>query len=143
MGCQRVLAAGVLAPESITLQHHWHLGPAPVSVARGRRLVVDAAGPLPPDTVEILRLLTSEMVTNGIQHARTALTLGVTLTEAHVLVTVADLSSVLPVVKPIDFQRQSGRGLSLISQLADDYGAINDDDGKTSWFTISRTPDGT
>lgn len=115
---------------------HITLAPAPASAARARRFVRDHAGETEND--DTLLLLTSELVTNGVLHARTSLVLGIVSGPETILVTVADDNEESPVQPPPDDERPSGRGLMLVGGLADDWGVQSRDSGKTVWFTVAR-----
>ena len=68
--------------EQVRESHHLHLDPVPRLVGEARRFVAAARPPLPPDTQDSLVLLTSELVTNAVLHARTAIELGITIADA-------------------------------------------------------------
>ncbi|MFI7243378.1 ATP-binding protein [Streptomyces qinglanensis] len=56
-------------------------------------------------------------------------------------VTVNDTSRTLPVVREPDWINESGRGLVLLKQLTDAWGAEpNPDGGKGVWFEVRATP---
>jgi anti-sigma regulatory factor (Ser/Thr protein kinase) len=115
---------------------HLELDPTPRSVARARRFVVDHAGET--GNLDTLLLLTSEIVTNGVLHARTALVVGVVNGADTVLVTVTDDNSDAVAEPPIDHDRPSGRGLLLVRGLAEEWGVETTSHGKTVWFTVAR-----
>lgn len=59
----------------------------------------------------------------------------------HLRVTVNDTSRTLPTVREPDWIKESGRGLVLLKQLTDDWGAeLNPDGGKGVWFEMRATP---
>ncbi len=118
--------------------HHLHLDPVPRLVADARRFVLQHAPELPPDTRDSLVLLTSELVTNAVLHARTAIELGITIADDCVLVTVHDLDLARPEQDPYAV-REGGWGLGLVSALADVSSMDTDPDGgKTAWFRLPR-----
>lgn len=137
MGCQRVLP-GVLPPgDAVRETFHVHLEPLPRDVGRARRFMREhAPDALPESTAEVLLLLTSELVTNAVLHARTSIELGLTIAERSVLVTVHDEDLTRPEQRPYD-NREGGWGLGLVSALAADSAmALHPGDGKTAWFTL-------
>lgn len=144
MGCQRVLSALVPAehaPSRRPLTHdheHLELRPHPAAPSAARRWVMDQIRGLdvPADSTQVLSLLVSEMVTNAVIHARTAITVGVTPLDGAVLVTVSDRNLVEPEQQPYSSSRPSGRGIALIEALAEEWGVVSDDFGKTVWCTV-------
>lgn len=81
-------------------------------------------------------LVTSELVTNAILHARTAVTLRIALTGDLIRIEVLDENPRLPVVAPCPPEATSGRGLALISTLSSAWGMENHDGGKLVWAEI-------
>lgn len=115
---------------------HVDLEPRPAAARAARRFVLDRAGRTAPH--DTLALLTSEVVTNGVLHARTALRVGIVSGADRILVTVADDGAGMPVVVPRDDSRASGRGMVLVAALASEWGVFRHDSGKTVWFTVPR-----
>lgn len=119
------------------------------SVGRVRRVLratLDGAG-VAEDTVDTAILLTSELVTNAVLHARTEVHVTVVVDDG-VRVEVHDNSGMLPATRSHAVDSMTGRGLGIVGQLADDYGVeLEDptamgtsDGGKTVWFSLSRGP---
>jgi anti-sigma regulatory factor (Ser/Thr protein kinase) len=116
---------------------HLDLPPDPTAAGPARRFVAEQVGT--PDTDGALSLLTSELVTNAVLHARTALVLGVTRGSSRILVTVADGDrDGNPHTPPPDDERPSGRGLMLVAAMANEWGVFETETGKTVWFTVPR-----
>ena len=139
MSCQRILP-GALAPgDHVRESHHLHLDPVPRLVSDARRFVLEHAPDLPPDTQDSLVLLTSELVTNAVLHARTEIELGITIGDDSIVVTVHDLDLARPEQDPYA-SREGGWGLGLVSALAD-RSAMHTDPagGKVAWFRLGRT----
>ena len=91
--------------------------------------------------VETARLLTSELVTNAVLHARTAMTLTMEQTEGGVRIAVTDGSPVPPALRRHSVTATTGRGLRLLDQLADAWSVDDSNGGKTVWFTLSAGSD--
>jgi two-component sensor histidine kinase len=115
---------------------HTDLTPAPTAAGVARRFVLDSAGELDESAADTLALLTSEMVTNGILHARTPLELGVNRHGDEVLVALADKAPTPIQHRDRDLQRPDGRGLQLIDALAARWGMEWLADGKVVWFVV-------
>lgn len=89
---------------------------------------------------EVALLLVSELVTNGVLHAGTAVgvavgydgdTLAVAVTDG-----VPDGIDAGPWSTPQSRGAPSGRGLRIVDALADDWGVSVHDRGKTVWFEL-------
>lgn len=138
MSCHRLLP-GVLPPgDVVEAMHHVHLQPLPRQVGTARAFVREHAPPLPDDTVEVLVLLTSELVTNAVLHARTEIELGLTVASGSLLVTVHDEDLARPEQRPYD-GREGGWGLGLVTSLAPQSSMTRfPGEGKCAWFVLPR-----
>lgn len=111
------------------------LTPTPTSSYAARNFV---AGTLRrcnrEDLVEVAILLTSEVVTNVIRHARTNLIVTVRVDRERARVTVRD-EEIRP---PIRRQRgaEGGHGLTLVDALAGSWGTTPYREGKAVWFDL-------
>ena len=140
MSCERLLPDVLPPGDAVQSTHHLHLDPVPRLVADARRFVLEHAPDLPVETEDALVLLTSELVTNAILHARTPLEVGITIADSSVLVTVHDLDLVRRDQVPYD-RREGGWGLGLVQSLAEEAQMSPDPEGgKTAWFRLSRGP---
>jgi DNA-binding NarL/FixJ family response regulator len=84
--------------------------------------------------LEIVELLTSELVTNAVRHAKSAARVAVEVVGAKVRVSVTDDGPGVPATARPSPDAESGRGLELVEGLADRWGVIELDVGKTVWF---------
>lgn len=82
-------------------------------------------------------LLTSELATNAVLHARTGFKLSV-LFDEELTVEVTDGSPELPCVESNPLDGNRGRGLLLVSQLASRWGSRAEGRGKTVWFALRQ-----
>jgi len=138
VSCQRVLPTALLAGDTVQSCHHLRLEPVPRLVGQARAFVGEHAPPLSDDTAGILLLLTSELVTNAVLHARTPIEVGITVGESSVVVTVHDEDLARPEQRPYA-QREGGWGLGLVRELAEDSALeLHPGDGKTAWFRLPR-----
>jgi two-component sensor histidine kinase len=138
MSCQRLLPDVLLDGEVVLETHHVHLDPLPRQVGTARSFVREHAPPLPESTVDVLMLLTSELVTNAVLHARTAIEVGLTVADHSVLVTVHDEDLARPEQRPYE-GREGGWGLGLVTALATRSAMTHHPgDGKTAWFVLPR-----
>ncbi|WP_236061209.1 ATP-binding protein [Actinacidiphila acididurans] len=97
-----------------------------------------------PAMVDTAELLTSELVTNALQHTTGGAVLVATLSPGpgpRLRVEVQDSVARRPrarvVALPEDHQGTSGRGLFLVETLADAWGVTAWDSGKVVWFELS------
>jgi anti-sigma regulatory factor (Ser/Thr protein kinase) len=112
------------------------LPPEPPSAVAARRFVADALRDLPGDVSEVAVLLTSELVTNVIVHARTPLRVEVDVEPPTLRVSVADDAVRTPTLRRTHDARLTGRGINLVASLADEWGVDPTPPGKTVWFRL-------
>lgn len=100
------------------------LEPVPTSVSRARRFVraVLLDWDL-EDLIDPLMLLTSEVTTNAVLHARTPFAVVVALADDEVRIDVLDGSPVLPQRRIREATASTGRGVALVDRLSRDWGA--------------------
>jgi anti-sigma regulatory factor (Ser/Thr protein kinase) len=106
------------------------------AVRTARAFVLEHAPPLTQESLDTVALLTSELVTNAVIHARTPLEVGVYVSEHHLLVTVHDLD-----IGHVEVQRgrEGGWGLGLVRSLSDESSMTrHPGGGKTAWFRVGR-----
>ena len=86
-----------------------------------------------------VRLITSELTTNAIQHAHTAFTVTLKGFDDVVVVTVEDFLMLNPGRSvPPQVLATSGRGLGIVEVLSDEWGVVNDRPGsKTVWASFA------
>lgn len=80
--------------------------------------------------------LVSELATNAVIHARTRFSVSVSLEGDCLRLTVADRSPRSPVTKSHSREATTGRGLSLVGALSDDWGVQHHQGGKAIWALI-------
>src|SRR4051795_7370046 len=116
-----------------------HLPPEPASAARARRFIVDLckATQMPAELCDTASLLVSELVTNAIIHGKTSATIEVHRPPETLRVAVRDDNPVLPPVGASPtLNAESGRGLMIVSVLADAWGVEHGEGGKAVWFEL-------
>ena len=116
------------------------LSPEPASAGTGRAFLRARVSGwdlgIDDDRLDVLELLTSELITNGVVHARSELELTAQLDRAGLRVAVSDVDTRHPVLFPQDENALGGRGLAHIDTLADDWGVDDLPDGKAVWFRL-------
>ena len=88
-------------------------------------------------------LLVSELVTNAVLHARSALTIQLDKTGDDLRVAVADGSTVVPRPRRYSLDAATGRGLGLVELMSSRWGITPTTEGKEIWFVVSTTDPGT
>lgn len=115
--------------------------PARQSPGAARRFVGDMLRRWRFDSViEPAQLLTSELVTNAVLHAGTEVQVVLEVHGETVHVEVIDLTKRAPVLRyaPYD-DLQTGRGLTLLENIASAWGVNPLDRGKSVWFDLKAT----
>lgn len=114
--------------------------PLELRAVRGARRLAARAAVLwgRPELADTAELLTSEIVTNAIRHARKRVRLGILKVNHGLRVTVWDDGPGSPrLMDEDDPEATTGRGLLLVHELADAHGALLSDDGsKGIWFQL-------
>ncbi|MER6036527.1 ATP-binding protein [Streptomyces sp. NPDC001835] len=113
------------------------LPPEPESVALARRFVRSVLDDAPPESAHTAELLVGELVTNAVIHARTEIEVRAWTTEGRVQVRVTDRRPDRGLV-PHDRHPYActGRGLTLVEDLATSHGVHSGGDRKTVWFEM-------
>lgn len=120
----------------------WALPPVARSVVEARRHVRTTLADWQLDSLsDAAQLLTSEVVTNSLLHARSSIRLTVEQTASGVKIAVTDESAVIPTMRPRSTSATTGRGLLLLSRLADKWDTDVAEGGKTVWFTLRTDRD--
>jgi anti-sigma regulatory factor (Ser/Thr protein kinase) len=91
--------------------------------------------------VETAALLTSELVTNSVLHARTTIGVEVERTPDGVVVSVSDGSGFNPRRRRHSATATTGRGLDLLERLADSWEVVPTGSGKTVRFVLTSGRD--
>lgn len=109
------------------------LSEASSEVTRARHLIRDRfARLLSPERLYEAELLTSELVTNALVHARPPVTLHTAVRGGHLLVVVGDCGGG-PAIEP---RANHGRGLPIVAAFARRFGAWTQASGTSAWFWL-------
>lgn len=93
---------------------------------------------VPDAVVDIVELLTSEVVTNAIVHGHSGPQLAVEIGDHVIRVAVRDLSPELPVRRLGRLDDVSGRGVIIVEELAAAWGTEQEHNGsKRVWFEVA------
>jgi anti-sigma regulatory factor (Ser/Thr protein kinase) len=108
------------------------LPPEPPSVAAAREIVARVTEHLPRKAREAAGLVTSELATNAVVHARTPFEVFAAADDDGVEVVIADRTGWVPA----DNRRSLGNGLLLVGLLATDWAAELEPVGKRVWARL-------
>jgi len=90
-----------------------------------------------PHLADDAELLTSELVTNAVQHTGTLITLVAICDDARLIVNVRDDGDgTAPSARVVAVDAESGRGLQLVDRIAGRWGTTPHGDGKSVWFRL-------
>ena len=100
------------------------------------------------EILDTATLLVSELVTNAVRHAGSSVRITVTVEGARVRTSVWD-QNLAPLPAPaslgstdvIEDLAEGGRGLYLVQEMADNWGADTTADGKCVWFELQTSPE--
>lgn len=122
----------------IAIKAETRLVPEPTSAGEARRFVTKMLADWGVvDTVDLVTLLVSELVTNSVLHAHSIMGLAVELREQTVRVELADRSPAMPVLLELGDGTLTGRGLALVDTCAVRWGVEPHRAGKTVWFEVA------
>jgi anti-sigma regulatory factor (Ser/Thr protein kinase) len=112
---------------------------SPSSVTQARRFVQELLAGAPPDVVETVAVMTSELATNSIRHAASEFEVDVDRRARGIRVEVTDQGTGMPTVLSPDPMQPSGRGLFIVDKLADDWGVVasRTRNATTVWFSVN------
>jgi len=107
------------------------------SAGEARRVLRDALSGAESDaSVDAAQVAVSEIVTNALLHAGTPMRLRVLLQGSSLRVELRDGSPHLPHRRDYSSVAATGRGLHMVAQMVDRWGAYPDGRGKVVWFEI-------
>jgi anti-sigma regulatory factor (Ser/Thr protein kinase) len=95
---------------------------------------------LPELVTELAELVSSELVTNAVEHAHSGSRLTLTCSGSTLRVSVRDYRPTpMPRPRPTKIDAPGRRGLHLITSVARSWGAIQHQDGRTIWANLDQT----
>ncbi|BEL04687.1 ATP-binding protein [Actinoplanes sichuanensis] len=93
-----------------------------------------------PHLIDPASVIAGELVTNAVVHARTMLSLRLTLSRRYLLLAVRDGSAEVPLLPgPAFTDPAAPRGLLLVDEMSAHWGSQPTGDGKVVWATLFRS----
>jgi anti-sigma regulatory factor (Ser/Thr protein kinase) len=89
-----------------------------------------------PNPDHLAELLTSELVTNVVQHTASHVVLEVCVLDDILTISASDASPAPPVTREITSDAEYGRGMRIVSELSRDWGVVPTQAGKTVWLEL-------
>ena len=115
-------------------------GPAAPAEARSQVRTAIRNWEVPVDSY-VAALLTSELVTNAVRHETGGtVTLAIDCSQDRLRVDVHDTSRSAPTLVDAPVDAETGRGLTLVAILADEWGFYPTHWGKAVYFTLAFQP---
>ena len=113
------------------------LGSSPGAVAESRTFVATTLRRWGLDELVMdAELLTSELVTNALIHARTEVQIAVAVADGSAEIGITDGAPGVPRQRTASYPSEGGRGLRLVDAVAQDWGVANVGSGKQVWFRL-------
>src|SRR3954451_5028864 len=133
VACTHVLAQRGVVDGAHASSAHTDLAGTPHAAPLARIFVREhLRNQVPADVLATTMLLTTELVTNVVLHAKTSIHLGITWDEQNLLVTVQDGNQETPADRHQqldgDNLREDGLGLMVVESLADEFGCFRPSD---------------
>jgi hypothetical protein len=114
----------------------WALEPVPLAARQARRLTRRTLATWGlSGLTDVAELLVSELVGNSVEFASRPIRLRLLYTDTFTC-EVRDDGHTLPLLRTVDADSESGRGLSLVNMLALRWGANRTEQGKMVWFEL-------
>ncbi len=88
------------------------------------------------DKIATAELIISELVSNAVLHASTAIIIECLVANNQFRASVSDHDNTLPFVRQAGPSDVHGRGMKVVDALADDWGSLEISTGKSVWFTL-------
>jgi len=110
----------------------------PQSVSAARRFVTEVLSDSPPELLDAVELMVSELATNAVDHVQTGFELTLSRAAREIRVEVRDHGGGTPAIRAPGPDDPRGRGLRIVDGLADRWGVDHDPPaGKIIWFTLA------
>jgi serine phosphatase RsbU (regulator of sigma subunit)/anti-sigma regulatory factor (Ser/Thr protein kinase) len=122
---------------------HHRLGMDEPAVSNARRVVTEnlRSWGVPAETIDEVVLMASELVTNAFLHGRPPIELRLRSSGSEITFEVQDRAPYRPRRRRAENDDENGRGLQIVSILADRWGSRATGTGKSVWCSLAFSPD--
>jgi anti-anti-sigma regulatory factor/anti-sigma regulatory factor (Ser/Thr protein kinase) len=135
-------ALAVAAADPVPQRMKERLAPSVHAPRAARELVAEACHDWGlPETAIAAEVIASELVTNAVRHAGTAMELRVTLRDQQLRVSVRDGVESLARMQTPTESDDHGRGLLIVDSIASAWGNVPVGEGKVVWASVRVPPD--
>lgn len=118
----------------------------PAAVVAARRFVLGELSAYSEDLLEVIELLVAELAGNCVRHTDSSFQVRLDADPHQIRIAVTDRGSGKPVVRGLDPDAVTGRGLALVEMLSSSWGvrpSRSAAGGKAVWFSLDvGHPDG-
>jgi anti-sigma regulatory factor (Ser/Thr protein kinase) len=114
----------------------WEFPPQPISVTTARVETATLLAELEIEHTYEAEIIVDELAANAVVHAQTNFELTIERWQNGLRIIVRDLSKLKPYIQYPDALAESGRGLFMLADVADDWGFHPTDDGKCVWADV-------
>lgn len=110
----------------------------PAAVRAARRFAVQELSDYPPELLEVIELLVSELAGNCVRHTDSSFAVRIGADQRRIRISVSDRGPGDPVVRALDPDAVAGRGLALVEMLSSSWGVRRSRSrgGKAVWFVL-------
>jgi anti-sigma regulatory factor (Ser/Thr protein kinase) len=130
-------------PPRVVRSHELPCTATTPTLARSLVMLVREDWALPDELCDAALTVTTELVSNAVEHARTRCVLYLALDDRRLRIAVRDqLPEVQGFLKP-GVRGNRGYGLLIVEGLSRRWGVTSHDDGKTVWVLLDTAPDRT
>ena len=114
----------------------------PASIPQARRYARQVLTGVAADLADAVAVMVSELATNSVRHTATEFTVSIDRGPHEIRVAVTDAGDQQPTLRSPGPTEPTGRGLQIVTALADDWGVAEmvDRPGKTVWFNVAVRP---
>jgi anti-sigma regulatory factor (Ser/Thr protein kinase) len=114
----------------------WEFPPQAMSVTTARVEAAALLADLEIDHTYEAQVIIDELAANAVVHAKTEFELTIERWQNGLRIIVRDLSRLKPYIQYPDALAESGRGLFMLADVADDWGYHPTEDGKCVWANV-------
>jgi serine/threonine-protein kinase RsbW len=111
----------------------------PAAVRAARKFALHELSGFSADLLEIIELLVSELAGNAVRHTNSSFQVRIGADQRRIRISVSDRGPGRPVVRGLDPDAVTGRGLALVAMLSSSWGVRRNRSlagGKAVWFVL-------